>query len=499
MYMAKLLNLHRAARLVGVTRGALQKKIQDGELNSFDGMITPEELHRAYPDATLEDNAMLEQVAQIKELAFGHRIMDRSLPDKEVLAARLHDLSKELVETKALLKHAHGMFDGLSHWLDTRVALGGVDAQSALQLKDWLHAQHMQTPPASDTTRALLIRDSFLRVISAQVRVLPAGVDFFVEGNDSVLEAALRAGISLAYGCAGGSCGKCRARVVSGEIKQVRPHEYIIPASQQAQGYALMCCYTAVSDLVLEGEVARTPLDLPEQHVTGVVRAIEHATDEVAVIHIKTPPAERLRFLAGQRAVLTLVSSLAAPLSIASCPCEDRHLEFHVRRMHGNLFSDYVFDQLKSGDTVSVRGPLGQFVLDAASSRPLVFLAFCNGFAAVKSLMEHAMALDQAESIHLLWIATKESGLYLPGLVRAWVDALDNFHYVPILVGGDLDATASRQENIVARMLTPQLLALPALARSDVYVAGPSLVVAAIKKILMGLSVPETHIYLDAD
>ena len=497
--MAKLLNLHRAARLVGVTRGALQKKILDGELESFDGMITLDELQRVFPDATLENNTMLEQVEQIKDAAFGRRIMDRTLPDKEVLAARLHDLSTELVESKALLKHALDMLDGLDKQLENQLAHGGTEAAIAAKLRAWLHAQRMQTPPVADAARSLLIRDNFLRIISAQVKMLPSGVDFFVEGNDTILEAALRAGIPLAYGCASGSCGKCKARVVSGEIKQVRPHEYRIPPAQAADGYALMCSCTAVSDVVIEGEVARGPADLPEQQIRGEVRSIEHPSDEVAVIHIKTPPTERMRFLAGQRAVLTLAGSLSSQLSIASCPCEDRHLEFHVRRLHGNLFADYAFDQIKAGDKVSVRGPLGNFVLNAESNRPIVFLAFCNGFAAVKSLMEHAMALDQAESIHLLWIATNEAGIYLTGLARAWADALDNFQFVPVLIGGDLDATASRQESAVARVLGPKLMAISTLTRSDIYVAGPGLAVDAMKKILIGLSVPEQQIYVDSD
>ena len=497
--MAKLMNVHRAARLVGVTRGALQKKIQDGELVTHEGMVTLDELHRVFPDAILEDNTVLEQLEQIKDLAFGRRVMDRALPDKEVLAARLHDLSKDLIEAKALLKHAQSMLDGLDKQLDARISQASPGTSLAAELKDWLHTQRMQTPPASDAARSLMIRDSFLRVMSAQVQVLPSGEDFFVEGSDTVLEAALRAGISLAYGCSSGSCGKCKARVISGEVKQVRPHEYIIPPRQLAQGYALMCSCTAISDLVLEADVAQAPDDLAEQHIRGDVRAIEHPSEEVAVIHIKTPPSERMRYLAGQRASLTLGGSLATQLSIASCPCEDRHLEFHVRRMHGNLFSDYVFDQLMPGDPVSIRGPLGQFVLDTESARPIVFLAFCNGFAAVKSLMEHAMALDQAESIHLLWIATKESGIYLPGLARAWADALDNFHYVPILVGGDLTATASRQEHAVAHTLGPKLREISSLIRSDIYIAGPSLAVESMKKILLGLSVPEQQIYTEAE
>lgn len=495
--MAKLLNLHRAARLVGVTRGALQKKIQNGALDSYDGMVTLDELHRAYPDVALEDNTVLEQIEQIKDSAFGRRIMERTLPDKEVLAARLHDLSKELVESKALLKHAQGMLSGIGSLLDEWAKQPGERASAAASLKNWLLEQRMQTPPAADLASALMIRDSFLRVLSAQVKVLPSGADFFVEGNDTILEAALRAGIPLAYGCSSGSCGTCKARVLSGEVKQVRPHEYTMPPALRAQGYALMCSCTAVSELVLEAEVAQSPLDLPQQQLSGEVRAVDRPTEEVAVVHVKTPLRDRLRFLAGQRAVLTLGGSLAAELPIASCPCEDRHLEFHVRRLHGNHFSDYVFEQLHAGDGVSLRGPSGDFVLDTVSSRPIIFIAFCTGFAPVKSLMEHAMALDQAESIHLLWIATKESGLYLPGLARAWADALDNFTYTPILVGGDLDATAARLETMVARTIGPKLLALPTLTQADIYVAGPSLAVSAMKRILMGLDVPEARIFTD--
>ncbi len=497
--MARLLNVHRAARLVGVTRGALQKKIQDGDLTTHEGMVTLDELHRAYPEAILEDNTVLEQLQQIKDLAFGHRVMERALPDKEVLAARLHDLSRELIETKALLKHAQSMLDGLDQQLDIEISHENPKPSFAAVLKNWLHAQRMQTPPASAIARSLMIRDSFLRVFSAQVRVRPSGEDFFVEGNDTVLEAALRAGISLSYGCSGGSCGKCKARVISGEVKQIRPHEYIISSLEQAQGYALMCSCTAISDLVIESEVALAPGELTEQYFRGDVRAIDHPTSEIAVIHVKTPLRERMRYLAGQRASLTLGSSLAMPLSIASCPCEDRHLEFHVRRIHGNLFSDYVFDQLLPGDSVAIRGPFGHFVLNTKSHRPIVFLAFCNGFAAVKSLMEHAMALDHAESIHLLWISTKESGLYLPGLARAWADALDNFYYIPVLVGGDLDATPSRQENAVVRNLGPKLLGVSTLNRSDIYIAGPGLAVAAIKKILLNMSVSESYIYTEVE
>lgn len=494
--MPKLLNLHRAARLVGVTRGALQKRIQDGELDSFDGMVSLEELHRTYPDAALEDNTVLEQIEQIKDSAFSRRIMDHTLPDKEVLAARLHELSRDLVESKALLSHAHGLLAGINTKLDEWTKLGGKRANLASSLSVWIQEQRLQTQPASDAS-ALMIRDSFLRVISAQIKVLPSGVDFFVEGNDTILEAALRAGIPLAYGCSSGSCGSCKARVLSGEIRQVRSHEYVMPPLQREQGFALLCSCTAVSDLILEADVAQSPADLPTQLISGVIRSVDRPSDEVAVIHVRTPPRDRLRFLAGQRVVLTLGGSLAMELPIASCPCEDRHLEFHVRHLPGNHFYDYVFNRLKSGDHVSVRGPGGDFVLDAASTRPIIFIAICTGFAPIKSLMEHAMALDQAESIHLVWAAANESGLYLSGLARAWADALDNFTYSPILVGSDLNTTASRQAQAIEKVLLPCVTSLAQLLLADIYLAGPSLAAETMKNLLLLCGVNETQLRVD--
>jgi CDP-4-dehydro-6-deoxyglucose reductase len=71
--MSDQLSLTRAARLVGVTRADLQKKIQRGEMESFDGMVSVGNLLACYPDAQLEDTAELRRITQINERAFGKR------------------------------------------------------------------------------------------------------------------------------------------------------------------------------------------------------------------------------------------------------------------------------------------------------------------------------------------------------------------------------------------------------------------------------------------
>lgn len=493
----RLLNLTRAARLVGTTRGALQQKIQAGELDSFDGQVTLDELQRVFPQAALEDNTVLEHVESIKDRAFGRRIAERALPSAEVLAARVHEMGKDLAESKALLAHSTGVFEGLNKLLEGWREAGGARATLAGELKDWLHQQMLHTPATDNRAYGLLLRDSLLRMMAAQVKVLPSGAEFFVEGGDTILEAALRAGVALAYGCSSGNCGSCRARVVSGEIKQTRPHEFKLPPADVAAGAALMCAYTAVTDLVIEAEVAQQPDDIAVQAIEAEVKSTEFPTADVAILHLQTPRRQRLRFMAGQRVRLTFGRSLSAELPVASCPCEDRHLEFHVRKRPGNAFSDHVFERLQAGEAVRVEGPFGDFVLNPASTRTVLLLAFCTGFAPIKSLMEHAMALDNAAAVHLIWIASRDSALYLPNLARAWADALDNFDYTPIIAGSDLEATPSRQEKVVAKVLGGALEHLGDLSRMDAYIAGPSLAVDAARTLLLARGMPAAQILAD--
>jgi CDP-4-dehydro-6-deoxyglucose reductase len=111
--MSQQLSLSRAARLVGVSRGALQKRIQNGELPSFDGMVTVSDLLTAYPDAQLEDNTEFDRVSYLKERAFGKRVFERALPDAEVLAARVGELSTALANSETQVRQLNVLLDRL--------------------------------------------------------------------------------------------------------------------------------------------------------------------------------------------------------------------------------------------------------------------------------------------------------------------------------------------------------------------------------------------------
>jgi CDP-4-dehydro-6-deoxyglucose reductase, E3 len=102
-------------------------------------------------------------------------------------------------------------------------------------LKQWLKRELNAAPREAERAEALLAQESVMRIMSAQVTIQPSGHEFFVEGNDTLLEAALRAGIPLNYGCSNGNCGECKARLVSGQVRKVHPHDFVLkePKSQR--------------------------------------------------------------------------------------------------------------------------------------------------------------------------------------------------------------------------------------------------------------------------
>lgn len=458
--MSHIFSLSRVARLVGVSRSTLQRMVKDGTLQSQNGQVEMDELLRVFPDVKWEDDGEYARVEEIKKKAFAKRIFERALPDREVLADRLFDLSTEFAAAKSLLTHYEQLFDWTLKKLDDVAESGGpATLQAVSSLKQWLRSQLQAAPKQAGRGLALLAEESVMRIVSVQVKVLPSGHEFFVEGTDTILEAALRAGIPLNYGCSNGNCGECRARLVSGEIKKVHPHDYTLKEVEKNAGYFLMCSNTAVTDIVIEASVAGAT-DIQPQTIATKVKAVELLDARIAALHLTTPRSQRLRFLAGQRVRLSS-GGVAGDYYIASCPCEDRHIELHIRR-DNRPFARKVFDDLRKEDPVTIAGPQGTFVINLESRRPVIFVAWDDGFAPIKSLVQHAMSLDMAERMHLYWVS-EALPHYQDNLCRSWADALDNFTYVPLNVDGG-------PQNVAEHILG----AHDDLTRSDIYAAGPA-------------------------
>jgi len=482
--MAQWLTVWRAAQLVGVPRGALQQRIRDGALQlSDDGRVSTDALRALYPQARLEESGLLERVARIQDEAFGRRVRERLLPSQEVLAQRLFAQTQELADVRRHLERYHALLMELRETVRTAARDGG-DARWQ-RLQQQLDAG-LARVLATESVDVLDVMDDMLKVMSAQVTLRPSGHEFTVEGRDTLLQAGLRAGLMLNYGCGNGSCGMCKVRVIAGEVAKVQHCDYTLSEAERAQGYTLMCAHTAASaELVLETLEARGPQDIAPQQITASVRAVTTLAPDTRLLHLQTPRTNRLRFLAGQSVTLGVPGAggddVHATLPVASCPCDDRNLHFYVARDDADAFARALFaGAVKPGQAVTVWGPLGSFVL-AESTRPLVFAACDTGFAPVKSLIEHALALDAAPSISLFWLATRSDGHFMANQCRAWSEALDAFE-VSLTRHDDMREGARE----MARAMRADLFDVDC----DFYLAGPEAFVATLDAQLAAAGVP---------
>jgi CDP-4-dehydro-6-deoxyglucose reductase, E3 len=488
--MAQWVTVWRAAQLVGVPRGVLQQRVRAGEIELADGLVSTETLLKLYPQTELESSGMLERVTQIRDESFGRRVRERLLPSQEVLAQRLFRQSQELADVQRHLQRYHALVVALREQLrQAGVEAGGNDPRLLAlqrQLNDGL-ARALATEPV-DVLDAM---DDMLKVVSAQVTLRPSGHQFAVEGHDTLLQAGMRAGLKLNYGCGNGSCGMCKVRVTAGQVARTMPSDYPLSETEKAQGYVLACAHTAASsELTIETLEARGPADIPQQQIVTTVRAIRPLAPDTLLLHLQTPRSHRLRFLAGQWVTLGVAGGedAHAQHAIASCPCDDRNLHFFIARTDTDPLAARLFGgRLKAGDAVTVWGPGGDFVL-AEEPYPLVFAACDTGFAPVKSLIEHALSLDAAPSISLFWLATRPDGHFQANQCRAWSEAFDAFE-VTLSKHGDPAQGAAQ----MAAAMRADLFDIDCAF----YIAGPAAFVDALGGELRAAGVPASQVHTE--
>jgi CDP-4-dehydro-6-deoxyglucose reductase len=228
----------------------------------------------------------------------------------------------------------------------------------------------------------------------------------------------------------------------------------------------------------------------PDRIVKLEVTNIERPGIDNLVVQLRPQGDDCLcQFIPGQYLELWLPQSnlLSRAYSIASAPREDGAVEVDLRRVRGGRFSEYAFEQMKVGDLIQGRGPLGSFNVASAIETPLLFVARGTGFAPIKAMIEQQLALTPQRDIVLVWGATDASDFYALDAVAAWRRA--NSKFTSVLVARTIPegfvppAELSIEVGTVYAAIESTALSL---TERDVYVAGPrkttTLAVAALRK-----------------
>ena len=320
----------------------------------------------------------------------------------------------------------------------------------------------------------------------------PAGPVFPAGPDESILDAALRQGVALPYGCRNGACGACRGRVLDGRVHF--PEDAGLRGLTEREiraGWTLLCQARASSDVRIaaladgSGPAVRT---LPAR-----VASRKRLADDVMELRLQLPPTERLQYRAGQYVDILLRDGRRRAFSLANCPADDEHLVLHIRHVPGGAFSGHVFESLGERALLRLQGPLGNFHLRTDSDRPAVFLAGGTGFAPIKAIVENALLAPLRREMHLYWGVRTERDLYLPDLPREWEHAHTRLHFVPVL--SEPDPGWNGRTGLVHEAV---LADFPDLTGHEVYASGPPPMVKAAREIFPEHGLDLERLYFDS-
>lgn len=222
-------------------------------------------------------------------------------------------------------------------------------------------------------------------------RVEPGGTEFGIKPGESVLDAALRSGVTLKYGCRHGNCSSCKYLVTEGEVDFGNASPYSLSNAERDEGFALLCCATALDDLVIQDDRVfdqrQRPLITPGEF-DGQVAGVDKLTPSLRRLRIRTE--QPIAFYAGQFMEIAVPGAVDQwrSYSLASAPAAAQDLEFVIKVIDGGAFSGQV-DALPVGTSLRVRGPFGSGYL-REGDRPVLLVATGSGISPILSILEYA-------------------------------------------------------------------------------------------------------------
>ena len=327
----------------------------------------------------------------------------------------------------------------------------------------------------------------------AQVTLKDSRRQFAVEQGEPILDAGLRAGIKLAYGCRNGTCGSCRATLLQGQVSYPTGRPPALHAEEESCGHVLLCQARAQGDLVIRARELPLGVSLPKRLPVRIAAVRRWAVD-VMGLYLSLPKNMTVHFLAGQYMDIILEDGSRRSFSMANAPWEEGAWEFHVRHLPGGRFTESLFQGAIPEKTVlRIEAPLGGFHLHRESPRPWLFVAGGTGYAPIKAMLSQGFHEGEQRPMTLFWGTRNSDGLYMGEINQLWAEEHENFAYVPVL--SEAEPSWSGERGWVHEAV---LRHHPDLAGFDVYMSGPPLMVEAAMAAFARHGLPDEQLFFDS-
>lgn len=325
-----------------------------------------------------------------------------------------------------------------------------------------------------------------------QVSVQNSDIVFECNLNQSILDAALKAGYQMPHSCRKGICGSCKGKISGGEVN-ADPSLEALTKDERALGYHLLCRAFPCSDVVIDvGPIKKADPDAIKT-VDARLYKLEHVTEDVSVLNLRFPAGVRIPFKPGQYLQVVLSDGVKRSYSMANPGHQTDSVQLHVRHVDNGAFTSYLQTTAAVGDQLTLEMPFGDFYL-RESKKPLIFLASGTGFAPIKAIIESMLKKGPLNrQVYFYWGGRRKCDLYLLDLPLKWEKLSSQFEFIPVLSEEDngVDRTGFVHKAVLSDF--------ESLAEYEVYACGAlNMIKAAREEFLQLRHLPTNSFYCDA-
>lgn len=279
--------------------------------------------------------------------------------------------------------------------------------------------------------------------MSYELTIEPLGQTIEIEDGQTILDAALRAGIYLPHACCHGLCATCKVQVIDGEVDHGEASTFALMDFEREEQKCLACCAIPQSDLVIEAEIEEDidSENLPVRDYKTIISRIETLTPTIKGIWLKLDAPEGMHFQAGQYINLELPEDIGnRAFSIASAPNTGSEIELNVRIVPGGQGTTYIHERLTVGERISITGPYGRFFVKKSAQLPMLFMAGGSGLSSPRSMILDLLTEGCTLPITLIHGQRSGAELYYHEEFLALAAQHTHFTYVPVLSNEPADS-----------------------------------------------------------
>ena len=335
------------------------------------------------------------------------------------------------------------------------------------------------------------------------VRLQPVDVEFEVEEDETVLNAAFRQGIALPHGCKEGQCSACKCVLLDGEVELLKYSTFALNDMERESGHVLMCRSQAFSDLEIEllnydEELLAKAISVKAYR--GRITGIERLTNDIRGVTVQLDAP--LKFWAGQYVDITVTTqkgqTITRSFSMANPPSETEALSFIIKKYPNGQFSNELdTGGIKPGAEIEVKGPFGMCFRRENRDGPIILVGAGSGMSPVWSILHDHLASGENRPLYFFYGAREQLDLFYLEELAALSEEHDDLTFIPVLSHADDDDTWSGERGFVHEVVDRRLKELGVDGEGDVYACGPPPMIDALQPVLFMHDFDTDRVFFD--